>query len=97
MSNTTQYTYGVIGASESSTTSAIDLVPAGAPAQVSGGEPELVLELRRRHREADAVEIIDQDADAEQNADAPAQPGNAGGGSFGQGHGISSGDSAPID
>ena len=38
MSNTTQYTYGVIGASESSTTSAIDLVPAGAPAQVSGGE-----------------------------------------------------------
>lgn len=37
MSNTTQYTYGVIGASESSTTSATDFVPAGAPAQVSGG------------------------------------------------------------
>jgi hypothetical protein len=38
MSKTTQYTYGVIGASESSTTSAIDFVPAGAPAQLSGGE-----------------------------------------------------------
>ena len=38
MSNTTQYTYGVIGASASSTTSAIDLVPVGAPAQVSGGD-----------------------------------------------------------
>lgn len=37
MSNTTQYTYGVIGAFESSTTSATDLVPAGAPAQVIGG------------------------------------------------------------
>src|SRR5690348_994902 len=37
MLNTTQYTYGVIGASESSTTSATDFVPAGAPAQVSGG------------------------------------------------------------
>lgn len=37
MSNATQYTYGVIGASASSNTSAIDLVPAGAPAQVSGG------------------------------------------------------------
>src|ERR1700761_1724273 len=41
MSNTTQYTYGVIGALESSTTSAIDLVPAGAPAQVIGGETTL--------------------------------------------------------
>ena len=37
MSNTTQYTYGVIGASESSTTSAIDFVPSGVPAQLSGG------------------------------------------------------------
>src|ERR1700733_8504182 len=37
MLNTTQYTYGVIGASASSKTSAIDLVPAGAPAQVIGG------------------------------------------------------------
>src|SRR6202012_5406653 len=37
ISNTTQYTYGVIGASASSKTSAIDLVPAGAPAQVIGG------------------------------------------------------------
>src|SRR5512146_1970797 len=37
MSNTTQYTYGVMGASASSSTIAIDLVPAGAPAQVSGG------------------------------------------------------------
>src|SRR5579859_1672116 len=38
MSNTTQYTYGVIGAAESSTTIAIDFVPAGAPAQLSGGD-----------------------------------------------------------
>src|SRR6185437_10475255 len=37
MSKTIQYTYGVIGAAESSTTSAKLLVPAGTPAQSSGG------------------------------------------------------------
>src|SRR5215470_9301848 len=37
MSNTIQYTYGVIGAAESSTTSAKLFVPAGSPAQLSGG------------------------------------------------------------
>lgn len=42
MSNTTQYTYGVIGAFESSTTMAIDLVPVGAEAQEIGGETACV-------------------------------------------------------
>src|SRR5258708_2181548 len=37
MLNTIQYTYGVIGAEESSTTKAMLLVPGGAPAQDSGG------------------------------------------------------------
>ena len=37
MSNAIQYTYGLIGASESSTTRAMLLVPCGAPAQLSGG------------------------------------------------------------
>ena len=37
MLKTIQYTYGVIGAVESSTTSAMLLVPDGQPAQPSGG------------------------------------------------------------
>jgi hypothetical protein len=37
MSNAIQYTYGVIGASESSTTIAIDCVSLGAPLQLIGG------------------------------------------------------------
>ena len=41
MSNTIQYTYGVIGASESSTTIAIDCVPLGAPDQLIGGDSAL--------------------------------------------------------
>ena len=38
MSNTIQYTYGLIGASASSTTIAIDWVPFGSPDQLIGGE-----------------------------------------------------------
>jgi hypothetical protein len=37
MLKTIQYTNGVIGASESSTTRAMLLVPGGAPAHLSGG------------------------------------------------------------
>jgi hypothetical protein len=37
MLKTIQYTYGVIGAAESSTTRATLLVPGGSPAQFSGG------------------------------------------------------------
>src|SRR5215831_8514621 len=43
MSKTIQYTYGVIGALESSTTRAMLFVPGGAPAQLSGGVSTLAL------------------------------------------------------
>src|SRR6516165_12752234 len=43
ISKTIQYTYGVIGALESSSTSAMLFVPGGAPAQPSGGVSTLAL------------------------------------------------------